>query len=348
MKIAILTLPFNFNYGGLLQAYALQEVLKNMGHEVVFLNRRKNRNSTFKHTLVKLKWWFADNIPLLLNNKNLSNLTTFKKNRIDSILSASFSSEQLAYQCKKEKIEAVIVGSDQIWRYTATPDAEDAFLKFVPQGIKKIAYAPSFGTDQWEYPEEITAKLASLAKEISRISVRESSGIELCSNYLGVDAINLVDPTLLLTCNNYISVLSDNNKANEISGAFAYVLDQTANKKDLVKSCAEHLGETNVYYIQDLSDNSVYQWINAFKSAKCIITDSFHGTVFSIIFNKPFVVIANNKRGRARFDSILSLLGLKDRLIDDNAEATSIVKASSTAIDWSDVNKKLNDCRKDH
>ena len=94
MKIAILTLPFNFNYGGLLQAYALQEVLKNMGHEVVFLTRRKNRNSTFKHTLVKLKWWFADNIPLLLNNKNLSNLTTFKKNRIDSILSASFSSEQ--------------------------------------------------------------------------------------------------------------------------------------------------------------------------------------------------------------------------------------------------------------
>lgn len=57
------------------------------------------------------------------------------------------------------------------------------------------------------------------------------------------------------------------------------------------------------------------------------------------------MVIANNKRGRARFDSILSLLGLKDRLIDDNAEATSIVKASSTAIDWSDVNKKLNDCR---
>lgn len=316
-----------------------------LGHEVKFLNRRKSRNSKIKHFVVAFKWLIADNLPFLLCNKKFSNLSKFKKKRISCILPATFSSEQLSHQCESEHFGAVIVGSDQIWRYTATPAPLDSFLAFVPNGVRKIAYAASFGTDVWEFPQGVTEIVSQLAKKIDRISVREESGVALCREHLGVDAIHLLDPTMLLSSDDYAAVLSDYNKAIDINGTFAYILDPSSDKRKLVESCALAMGGGEVHYMHECKDNSVYQWLKAFKTAKCVVTDSFHGTVFSIIFKRPFIVIANEKRGRARFDSILSILNLQGRLIEDKSTDDEVKNACVSVIDWQEVDCVLNEYR---
>lgn len=330
MKIGILTLPLQYNYGGLLQNFALQTILKRMGHNVVTLNVPYKSNGTFKDKAVDII-------------KKILEALTFPNGKVLGLINFMPTSKILAQNTQRfidnyinhipfksprnQDFGALIVGSDQVWR-PMYADLEKTFLGFAKnwKNVIRIAYAASFGADEWEYTDDETKYVTELARLFGAISVREFSGVALCKNELGVEACHVLDPTMLLKPEDYINILNLNNLPKSKGELFYYFLDYSKEKEN-AKNIA-----SNILCLKSFTVNSrvedvnasiyeriqppVEQWVRAFKDAKFVITDSFHGTVFSIIFNKPFVVLGNKKRGMARFNSLLSSFGLNDRLIN--------------------------------
>ena len=226
------------------------------------------------------------------------------------------------------EFDVFIVGSDQVWRptYSYVPTYFLEFTKDMP--VKRIAYAASFGVDHCdEYEPEILRRCRISAKRFDAISVREDSGVKLCRDFLGVDAIHLLDPTMLLEKKDYLMLIEEADKNISENLLMCYILDNNPKVSNIVQILAEKLGLIPLEIIPHhdstigLKNNlrkelpSISTWLAGFRDAKFIITDSFHGTVFSIIFNKPFLVIANSKRGLTRFSSLLRIFDLEDRVI---------------------------------
>ena len=259
----------------------------------------------------------------------------------------------------KGKYDYVVIGSDQTWRPSISADIYNFFLDFLQDEsqMKKIAYATSFGTDQWEFSEEQEKRCKQLVKQFDAVSVREESGISLCQQFLDVDAEHVLDPTLLLKQEDYLKIVHASDFENK-EGIFTYVLDKAKQKNDLIKHVSDILG-MKVYTNQpkkdfytesaeDLEDfvyPSIEGWLASFYKADFVITDSFHGTVFSILFNKPFITFVNHDSVASRFYSLLKKLNLEDRLIRDvNLFNDEILQQP---IDYSAVNSTLEELRKD-
>jgi polysaccharide pyruvyl transferase WcaK-like protein len=228
-----------------------------------------------------------------------------------------------------EKYDAIIVGSDQTWRPKYSPNIKNFFLDFL-EGTKiiRIAYASSFGVDNWEFSAKQTIRCAHLAKKFDAISVREDSGIDLCRKYLGVDAIHVFDPTLLIEKENYFKLIGKYRLKDNPTGIYTYFLDKTPKSLALTKKVEEELNE-QVYSCQakyginpNVSNNledffmpDILDWLAGFANAKFVITDSYHGCIFSILFNTPFLAVANQSRGLSRFQSLLNIFNLDNRLL---------------------------------
>ena len=322
MRIAILTLPLHVNFGGILQCYALQTVLERMGHEVSVLNTDfvnvdyKTRIGLFIKRLVKTCIGKESKFYGWKTEREITQKYTqaFIRKHIHLLNVQDLS------LLKEDDFDAIVVGSDQIWRPMYYQPIANAYLKFAKDwtSIKRIAYATSFGTDQWEYTQEETQECASLVKLFDAVSVRESSAVDLCRKYLEVEAVQVLDPTLLLSKEDYLKLI-DQSKLKKNEGVFAYFLDVTSSKMDLANRIAKERGlklyqfnNPNVdclsLHFEKRIQQPIEEWIAGFRNASFVVTDSFHGCVFSIIFNKPFVVIGNEERGIARLKSLLSML----------------------------------------
>lgn len=353
MKILIYTLPFKENFGGILQAFALQEVLKEEGHLATFLNRRRKRKPRILESIVWLKWNFSEKI---IGKCGIMSYMPFFgvlpfKNRYLNVSQIFFRRDKIIKFCQKMNFEGYIVGSDQIWRYDFVPDIRDSFLYFAKElDAVKLSYAASFGSDEWNYPVESQKICTQLIQQFTLVSVREDSGVELCRKHLGCEAFSVLDPTLLLGKEQYEKVIEENDTYKS-KGIFCYILDKTPYKEKIVTTIRESLGLGDfrmscsysfVEFIKNFRNGikqTVPQWLSNFNNADFVITDSFHGAVFAIIFNKPFVTIANQERGMARFSSLLSKFGLQDRLLTefDFSHLENILKEP---IDWDSVNSK--------
>lgn len=340
MKIGILTQPLQANYGGILQNYALQQVLKQMGHDVwtidygkfTWINWLDNAWRVLAHKMLGHKAHFATTPPE--KEKIEAPLRRFAENNIQLTIPRSkrFNKKII----RKYGFRALIVGSDQVWRPMYNYYIEDSFLSFVSRmKIKRVAYAVSFGTDKWEFTQQQTEHCAVLAKMFDGISVRERSGIILCNKHLGVNATQVLDPTLLMRYQDYIKLCSHISKRNPF--IFAYVLDKNEEKRKSIVDFAEHRGLP--YFIKGADktvsdDDTIELWLSYFRDAAFVVTDSFHGTVFSIIFNKDFYVFGNEKRGNSRFDSLLETFNLKDRMVNN------FLPENIESINWEEVNRK--------
>lgn len=350
MKIGILTLPLHTNYGGILQAYALQTVLARMGHEVILFDLNQDVNISFIQKLYKYplrairKYCFMQkHKPVFFEaeyNKYRhhirKNTDVFINQNINRKVFKNFS------EINTKGYNAVIVGSDQIWRYFyASNFIYDAYLQFIKdKNIKKIAYAPSFGVDEWDYPIEITSKCKELVKTFNKVSVREKSGIVLCKKYLGIDAVHVLDPTMLLNKEDY-TLLINKTKTQSIQGnIFCYVLDKNETKTNFIEKIANETNyKTFSISVGDNIQPPVEKWLKGFADAKMIITDSFHACVFSIIFNKPFLVLGNKERGQERIISLLNLFDLKDCFVLD----MNNFNFKDYNINWENVNNILHE-----
>lgn len=358
MKICILTQPLGTNYGGLLQAYALQTVLKNMGHDVLTEDRRYPKLSGKEVLKYQIKRFLG---PIRRRYYPTQNeVATIRKNT-DKFIRERIRTTEPVYSNTKEELskynfDTYIVGSDQVWRPRYSPCLTNYFLDFaVNQNVKRIAYAASFGTGEWEFSESETKICSQLVKKFDAISVREDSGVRLCKDYLGVDAEHVLDPTLLLEKDDYMKLLARSRQKESSSvKLMAYILDKSPEKNKMRDTVIGHLKirPENIIgpmpkqnfsicgpaCIKDCMYPSVEDWIQGFADADFVITDSFHGTVFSIIFNVPFISIINNERGADRFLSLAKLFGLENRLITSFDEG-KINRLIETPIDFSSVNE---------
>ncbi len=334
MRIGILTLPLHTNYGGILQAYALQTVLERMGHEVVHIQekRRKIRLPLHKIIPVYCKRLFklirnGGNGRLLVEKyQNESydivgeNTHSFIKKHIKVHTVESFS------DLRKEEFECIIVGSDQVWRPSYFKKIENAFLDFASNWkVKRIAYAPSLGTTAWTYTKRQTKKCKRLIQLFDIVTVREHDSVQLLKDKLDVNAQWVLDPTLLLQKDDYVSLLKDTPRSQ--GNLLVYLLDITPEKRAFVKRLADVKGlipffvsanpENYNLELKDRIQPPVERWLKGFDDAELVITDSFHACVFSIIFRKPLVVFGNAKRGQGRFLSLFECLGFKGLILND-------------------------------
>lgn len=367
MKICILTQPLKCNYGGILQAYALQKTLKDMGHDVLTLNYdrkiRLSKKTIIKRIVARLLWGkrisIFGNVAFPEINKKLIQFVNENIN-YSEIIYAPLKYEHIA----KYKFDAYIVGSDQVWRSAYSPYLPTFFLDFLKYkgNAKKIAYAASFGTPSFDANLDDLDLYASLAQKFDAISVREKDAINIVENNLKSRAELVLDPTMLLDAHDYtilINKYKEHDSKNEnIIGkqCFGYILDVNRNKMAIYKSISSRLNLVhNLLTIQQFPPKnfnldtciqpSVTSWLRMIKNSSFVVTDSFHGTVFSIIFNKPFVVIANMERGVSRFNTLLEIFDFSYRIISPD-DPDALEKILSSKIDWDKVNEILNQYRK--
>ena len=360
MKIGILTHPLKTNYGGVLQNYALQTVLKKMGHDVITINIGKKFNtlgwikSLLKYPIKKILNRNAK-LPItkrqtLIIEKNINVFINKYINISEPMLGIN---KSVVEKCG---LDVIIVGSDQVWRPDYVRNIGNMFLDFLGDSeIVRIAYAASFGIDNWTYTKKQENICLHEVNKFRSISVREKSGVHLCNKYLKVNATHVLDPTLLLKKEEYVSLIDSNKKIEKNKHKkqlSVYILDYNNEKNDFVNNTATKFDLKIVHLNNhDVKNQSVYykerivppieNWIKGFHEADFIITDSFHGTVFSILFNKPFVAIVNNSRGASRFRSLLEIFDLKNRLVAD-FNSFDIDHLYKSEIDWLHVNKLLD------
>lgn len=328
MKIAIMTQPLGKNYGGIMQAWALQQVLKRMGHEVVTIDRQPDQpNLAYKAARLAyragMKAIGKRKAPINFE-KYLPTILQHTQSFIDQHITMSeplYSTQQLRAHFDRENYDAVIVGSDQTWRPKYSPNIYNFFLDFLEdKKILRIAYASSFGVDEWEYTKEQTKRCAELAKKFNAISVREDSGVELCRKYLGVEATQVLDPTLLLDKQDYLELIGAERLKDKQGGIYTYLLDKTPEKLELAKAYSVEISQPIFscqaeHYISEVSHKKIDQaimpevkdWLAGFNNSKLILTDSFHGLVFSFIFGAHYRCFKNIERGNARIESLLNL-----------------------------------------
>lgn len=370
MKIALLNLSIDNNYGGNLQRFALCRVLQKEGHEVEFIKSfTKQYYPKFPKNIIKygirfLKKIIGMNVVIfeeklkeLDNNLQMSqtikfidkNVPCYKKN-----FYPGDSKEELNYV----GFDAIIVGSDQVFRAPYNRNNENYFLGFIKNPlIRKIAYGASFGNAGEDYTPELISRCRQDLSLFYRVSLREKSGIDLFKRYGWKTNTNprlVLDPTLLLNANDY-ECLIDKNIDN--TGIFCYILDMSNDKLDFIKDVSNKIGKPYTM-LDGLFPNlqrgtikhhiqipTIGKWLAQIKNADCIITDSYHGTIFSIIFNKPFISIINKERGRERFVFLEEEFGLFGLFISNLSKKFDIDRPFH--INWKLVNEKISTIKLD-
>ena len=245
MKILILTQPLHTNYGGLLQAYALQQILKGMGHDVVtdrlgvvqklplwnrvlrflyhatqFYILKNYRYYPYRYLFVSFDKESKAKRSIAINTERFVNI------HIDTIDLFTRSNENVINTVRQ--FDAIVVGSDQVWR-AAMSDIPTYFLSFTKaMNMRRIAYAASFGTDDLNEYSKMDMKIAfESIKLFDAISVREKSGVHLCRDYFKMDAVHVLDPTMLLSKDDYLKLIESEDSSCSTDMLLTYVLDRT-------------------------------------------------------------------------------------------------------------------------
>lgn len=354
MKVAVITRHAITNYGSLLQAFATQQVIENLGHECEIINYIRDDES------------YAQHEKTLLANKPEWNRNPFKRivylalRQPESIASGKkFESEQSRYLHLTKKYttpemllkdkpiaDAYMTGSDQVWGPVENRTYDSSYcLSFTDDSDKRIAYAASFGRT------EMTDKTETLFKKwlgrYRHIAVREDSAVNILKN-MGIDSSQVLDPTLLLDSDFWLKIAKP---IKEKKYVLVYQLHNDKRVGTYAKKVAKSLGLPLIRVstsFHQISRQGKFVWcpnigefLSYIKNAECMITDSFHGTAFAINFNTPFVeVLPNNKTG-TRNMSILKLTGLSDRILTDDED----IDLAKKKIDYSSVNQIMKEQR---
>ena len=364
MRIAVITFfQSQNNYGQLLQCYALQNVLRQMGHRPClirfgfheeFFHWLKKKNFLTKggrhETYHQFKKWIRSR-----KDTSERSFDTFRKKHLTKSLRCYNSLAELQQQPPKAR--CYITGSDQIWAQLLSIDDNRAFfLDFGPKYVKRIAYAPSFAVD--DYPSELKGKLAEQLRRFDAISVREQSGVRIC-NEVGFNASLVLDPTLLLTAEQYKKVMKEPSVPHY---CFVYQVN-VSSKEELYwnafsaynskKGFASVAAFANPNYDVDMEFlegaqyvyPSIELWLGYIRNAEYVLTSSFHGVVFSILFHKPFAVCLRKESmfaGNDRVTTLLEMMNLSDRVMQDGKRVEDIIEKP---IDWEKVDAILSQKR---
>lgn len=330
-KIAIITRHAVSNYGSVLQSYALQYAFSKIGadSEIIDYIRFDEDYKNIANTLVKKsKKWNKNPLTRLVYKsiqapeyvKMGKDFCKYRNNLLNITPVCYRTSDDL--RSKLPDADIFCTGSDQVWGAIGNDSIDTSyFLDFVPSEKKKIAYAASFGKTGIADKDKST--ISTLLNKYDYISVRENSALDLLSQVGIENASQVLDPTLLLNSSEW-----DNLISNEVNGGYVLLYQLHSNKQmDMyAKAFAEKSGKKLIrltpllhrifkggkaVYLPDIS-----QFLSYIKNADYIITDSFHGTAFSINYHKQFIDILPTTT-KTRNQSILELTGLTDRILDN-------------------------------
>lgn len=335
-KISTITFHWATNYGAVLQAYALQRFLIKSGFETEIINYLPMR-------IRIIQFLSAVKCGNLKEFRKEYSISQFRKKELILSNKKYFNNKAL-YKCKND-YSAVICGSDQIWNPGFTLKAENKptlsyFLNFLDCNTKRIAYAVSFGTEK--IPDEIKSIIKPEIERFSAISVRENSGKDILSDIYSNTKV-VLDPTLLLTAEDYDKLLD--GKTYNKQKVFSYVLH---NKQENAEKISEQVKK--IYHAKYSTDFTrpyfgIYEWLFNIKNSEIVVTNSFHGVVFSLIFHKQFIAIPVKNSGmNDRIFTLLDKLNLGNHIIDDN-DAEKIKAIINDKIDYSKVDVILDGYR---
>ena len=313
---------FNFwwvsNYGALLTAYAIQFLINELEYDPLLIDNSYRHNSLISEIFAKnFKQRYLKTSNRVYLYSDLNNLN------------------------KKSNI--FITGSDQILRPIAARERLSQYLQdFVSIDSKKISMSASFAVDKktllQETDSKILEKMKTSLKSFDFVSVREKSGVEICKDLFDIDAEWIIDPVFIMNKFNYDKLIKNSTKdfSNKI---VSYVLDPNKKYNKAYKYLEK---KYNRKILKTAYSNiSVENWLASIKNCEFLITDSFHGMCFAIIFNKPFICITNQKRGATRFESILEMLNIENQCINDINEIYE--KDCIFKIDYEKVNRRITE-----
>lgn len=354
MKIGIVTFHNALNAGAVLQAYALQTFLSQLGHQVEFINYSPIRRYSFRDYIAKS--------PLVMFNK-WKNIFYGKKytkqGNFNKVLSLS-SQTYLSYKDLIDRpmdYDLYIAGSDQIWNFY-TSLSPIYLLDFVPANKKKIAYAASMG--QCRIDKSLYAAFKDKLMKFDAISLREKNGVDFINSLLQgkKQAIQVLDPTLLTDANIYNQIIEKTKTKND-PYICTYILAELDKENADIISYIQAKLKLDILNIRNpdtcihlhKAQNRIvtpYQWLYAIKNSEFIICSSFHAVVFSLIFHKPFVALvppeSKTKGGNMRIKSLLENVDLLNRTIP-HFNTEQINQTINTPINWNETDRRIKDLR---
>lgn len=350
-KVGIVTLHGYFNYGNRLQNYAVEQVLRSLGCEVETIVKVDNNinQKSYIDKLKKIKNKDLDEIIKILKSKINNKIYNYKYRTINQKKTKMFKLFSEKYLTEKKykinenlnkEFDYFVTGSDQVWNpyYNKYPNYE--FLDFAADN-KKIAFSPSFGVS--EIPNSHRNNYKDWLNDFSVLSVRETAGAEIIKNLTGRKAKVLVDPTMLLPAKKWKSLAKKDIHKPNSKYILTYII---GNRLDEWNNQIQHVAKEQKLEIINMANeedknrfvSGPQEYLDYFSSAEVIFTDSFHGTIFSILFNKPFVVY--ERKGThdmlSRLETLLNKFDLNDRFVE-NLKDDDIFK-----IDFTHTNDILN------
>lgn len=316
-KINLLTIHWGYSNGAVLQTYATAEILEKCGHEVSVINITHPTKYHFNPLKKRTYKYFFTNI----------NYERFRKRHFPNLTKKMRSIEM----SKLPTADYYVIGSDQVWnRDVTSTNSLSFFLDFVTD-TKKIALASSFGKGDWTEDASYTAKVKELIGRFDAIAVREKSAVDICKEVFNVNAIQVVDPTIAL--GDFNDFIIDKKNKNNV---FSFFINNIPEKNQILSTISKELNKPlyKESKIETLFKRSPRKWLENIYNAEFIVTDSFHGLVFSLLFNKPFIVVIGDKAKATRLISLLHLVGLDDRAIDSYKELEEKIDILHKKIDY--------------
>ena len=319
------------NYGSALTYFALNRLLHDMGYDVLMLEwpvRKKPVPISRSHARLLANQYYQ-----------ICDQRTFEE-----------------YPNLNHYVDVFVVGSDQMWNCWGQKTVGDHFyLDFADDKHPKVAIATSFGHSEYVASEETVRARAKLLRSYSAVSVREDSGVDICREVFGVRAMQILDPVFLANKAYYETIMREEEQPYKEPYLFCYILTPTKEKGALLRKFAKKFGWKLVVCLDNQTSAEenkealgfenvetnvgIGKWLSLIKNAEFVLTDSYHGVCFSMIFEKEFLCIINYKRGATRFESLFRLTGLASRGVSSVEEATAFDPAQK--IEYASVNACL-------
>lgn len=330
--VGIVGFWYGLNYGSILTSYALYRVVESLGYSAVHLDKPK------------IMW-----APRFEDKTNIPN--QFIRSRCN-VLESDLSLEEINANC-----ETFLLGSDTVWNVNVTGKyLPFFFLDFVQLDKKKITYASSFGRPHFEVPDPGLKAYAKFAvSRLDEVSVRERSGVSVMKKEFGRDVDLVLDPVFLLPFEEYRQIGKDGTMALPEQYIFIHILDLRPKNIELYHNAVSALKIPAIMFanlnmnkekraeigLDFVENESMENWIQSIDNASLVVTTSFHATCFSIILNTNFIAFTpRDVPGRTRFETLLTLLGLEDRLFC-NEDEIPFKEIQQRSIDYNRVNAVL-------
>lgn len=344
-RVLVLSLPLHVNYGGVLQSFALIKTLDKLEYDVQLVQCVPT-NEKFAGRMIAVAKFLINRFLFIFPAIRKSYYLDFKKKYIP--LRPILFNYQLN-KINKEGVYAVIVGSDQVWNNYTPKRIYNYFLSFIyNSSIIKLSYAASFGKDEFPGDDETRKICSRLIQTFKSVSVREESGVDICRKQLNrSDAKHVLDPTLLLTKDDYDCLLADlsdiiKSKYNNRDYLYSYLLgdDISDNKKFVEKICvALNIECEDVLPVKSVRklllrkhvNISIEEWLYSIRESSYVICNSFHACVFSIIYHKNFIVLPCH--GMNRISELLKMCEIDNRIVD-SYDIGTVLDLFRISVNW--------------